>query len=338
MIDATGGNLRYPPTFGTRATSNCYRLRACKLTRLLNHAPSTSVTDNTNVLLPKLPYAVIIQTLTIMDKRRQDVSRSVPATFGTGQIVLCRNGLTVSTVTLNAGLKFGPHAHVHDQLCVVLEGHYEENCDARAFALRAGSVLWRRAGKMHANVIGGDDVEVILVDIEPERSQRLCQYLASPAAYFMPGTFDEIRRELVFELHRSDPASCIAIEGLVCLLAARAGRRCTMPKSAMPEWLSKAVELIQSEYSCGISLAQVAAAAGVHPVTVAVGFRRHFRKSVGGYIADLRIAHARRALENSRRPIAVIAQEAGFYDESHMGRAFRRRFGISPGALRSRSI
>ena len=273
-----------------------------------------------------------------IDHRRQDVLRSVPSTFGTSQIVLCRDGLTVSTVTLNAGRKFGSHAHAHDQLCVVLEGNYEENCDARAYALRAGSVLWRRAGKMHANVIGTDDVEVILVDIEPKRSQKLCLYLASPAAYFVPGTFDEIRRELVFELHRSDQASRIAIEGLVCLLAARTGRRCSLPKSAMPEWLSKAVDLIRSEYSCGISLAGVAAAAGVHPVTVAVAFRRHLGKSVGDYVVDLRTAHARRELENTHRPIAEIAQEAGFYDESHMGRVFRRRFGISPRALRSRSI
>jgi AraC family transcriptional regulator len=280
----------------------------------------------------------MIETLAFMDQRQQNVPRSVPGTFGTSQIVLCHDGLTVSTVTLNAGLQFRSHAHVHDQLCVVLKGCYEENCDARAYTLHAGSVLWRRAGKIHANVIGADDVEVILVDIEPERSQKLCLYLASPAAYFVPGTFDEIRRELVSELHRSDQASRIAIEGLICLLAARTGRRCTLPKSAIPEWLSNAVELIHSEYSCRIGLAQVAAAAGVHPVTVAVAFRRHFGKSVGDYIADLRTAHARQELENTHRPIAEIAQEAGFYDESHMGRVFRRRFGISPGALRFRSI
>ena len=273
-----------------------------------------------------------------MNQRPQEVPRPVPGTFGRSQIVLCRDGLTVSAVTLNAGLKFGSHAHTHDQLCVVLEGRYEENCDARAYALRAGSILWRRAGKMHANIIGADDVEVILVDIEPERSQKLCLYLASPAAYFVPGTFDDIRQELVFELHRSDQVSRIAIEGLVCLLAARTGRRCTLPKSAMPEWLCKAVELIRSEYSCGISLAKVAAAAGVHPVTVAAAFRRYFGKSVGAYVADLRTAHARQELEDTHRPIAEIAQEAGFYDESHMGRVFRRRFGISPGALRARSI
>jgi AraC family transcriptional regulator len=273
-----------------------------------------------------------------MDRCRQDVQRSAPDTFGTSQILLCRDGLTVSTVTLNAGSKFASHAHAHDQLCVVLEGHYEENCDARAYALRAGSVLWRRAGKVHANVIGAGDVEVILVDIEPERSQNLCSYLVSPAAYFAPGAFDDLRREFLTELHRSDQASGAAIEGLVCLLAARTGRRCRLPNSAMPTWLSKALGLIRSKYTCKISLAEVAAAAGVHPVTVAVAFRRHLGKSVGDYVVDLRIAHARQELQNTHRPIAEIAQEAGFYDQSHMGRVFRRRFGISPGALRSRSI
>jgi AraC family transcriptional regulator len=285
-----------------------------------------------------MPHTPIIEILAVMDLHRQEAPRSKPSTFGTTQLVLCRDGLTVSTVTLNARLKFGSHAHDRDQLCVVLEGRYEESCDSRAVSLRAGSVLWRRAGKIHANVIGADDVEVILVDIEPERSQRLCLHSAGPAAYFVPGIFDEIYRELACEVRRSDQASRIAIEGLVFLLAARAGRRCTLPESAMPGWLSKAVELIRSEYSRRISLMEVAALAGVHPVTVAVAFRRHFGKSFGDYVTDLRIAHARQQLQNTQRPIAEIAQEAGFYDESHMGRVFRRRFRVSPGALRYRSI
>jgi transcriptional regulator GlxA family with amidase domain len=125
---------------------------------------------------------------------------------------------------------------------------------------------------------------------------------------------------------------------LVCLLAARTIRHCTLPESAIPEWLSKALELIRSEYSSRISLSQVAAASGVHRVTVAVAFRRHFGKSFGDYVTDLRIAHARQAIQNTHRPIAQIAQEAGFYDESHMGRVFRRRLRISPGALRYRQI
>ena len=161
----------------------------------------------------KIAHSGIIKVLVIMDQQR-DAPHSVPSTFGTSQIVLCRDGLTVSTVTLKAGLKFGSHAHDHDQLCIVLEGRYEESCDARALELRTGGVMWRRAGKMHTNIVGADDVEVILVDIEPDRSKRLFLHSVGRDAYFEPGTFDEIHRELLCEIRRSDQASSVAIEGL----------------------------------------------------------------------------------------------------------------------------
>jgi len=148
---------------------------------------------------------------------------------------------------------------------------------------------------------------------------------------------DEIHRGLVSELRRADQASRVAIEGLVYLLAARTGRHWPPPKVATPEWLSNAVELVRSTYSRKISLSQIAAAIGVYPVTLADAFRRYFHKSVGGYITDLRIAQARQKLEDTQHTIAEIAQESGFYDESHMGWVFRHRFGVAPGALRRRA-
>ena len=262
--------------------------------------------------------------------------RSTPNTFGSSQVLLCRDGLTVSTVTLSAGRRFASHAHQLDQLCVVLQGHYEERCDAssRVF-LHPGSVVWRRAGKLHTNTVGAEEVQAILADIEPQRSSQLALSSMGSNAYFVPGTFDEIHRELLHEAHLSDPTSHLAIEALVCLLAAHVSRHDKLPNAAKPEWLFQAMKLIRSEYSSSLSLPQIAAASGVHRVTLAVAFRHHLGRSVGTYITDLRVAHARRELQTTHRPIAEIAQEAGFYDESHMGRVFRRRFQVSPGALRS---
>ena len=258
-------------------------------------------------------------------------------TFGVDRLVLRCHRFTVSTVTLHAGLSLRPHAHPHDQLAVVLAGRYQETCVRGAATLRAGSVLWRRAGELHGNVVGPHPVEVMLVDLAPAAAQQLCLSAVEPAAYFAPGTFDEIRHGLVRELRRSDPASRIAIEAWVCLLAAQTARSSPPPPAAMPAWLSRAVALIQSAYPQRIRLSQLAAATGVHPVTVAAAFRRHFGQSVGQYVRDLRIAHARRVLEHTSRSIAAIALEAGFYDESHMGRTFRRRLGVAPGALRRRT-
>lgn len=261
--------------------------------------------------------------------------RPTPNTFGSSQVLLCRDGLTVSTVTLRAGRRFASHAHQLDQLCVVLQGHYEESCEASRVSLHPGSVVWRRAGKLHTNTVGAEEVQAILVDIEPQRSRQLTLSSMGPAAYFVPGTFDEIHLELLHETHRSDPASHLAMEALVCLLAARVIRHGKLPNAAVPEWLFQAMELIRSQYSRSLSLSEIAAASGVHRVTLAVAFRHYLGRSVGTYITDLRVDHARRELQATHRPIAEIAQEAGFYDESHMGRVFRRRFGVSPGALRS---
>ena len=76
--------------------------------------------------------------MAIIDQHREDEPRSAPSTFGTRKILLCRDGLTVSTVRLNAGLQFASHAHDHDQLCVVLEGQYQESSEGNSVALRAG--------------------------------------------------------------------------------------------------------------------------------------------------------------------------------------------------------
>ncbi len=272
----------------------------------------------------------------MMEQQPRPATRSTvsPGTFGEGRLVLRCPRFTVATVTLQAGLSLRPHAHPHDQLALVLAGQYQETCAGGAVTLRAGSVVWRRAGERHGNVVGSDPAEVLLVDLAPATRQKLCLSAVERAAYFTPGPFDEIRHGLVSELRRSDAASRVAVEAWVALLAARTGRSSPSPHAGLPAWLSHAVTLIQSGYPHRIRLSRLAAASGVHPVTVAAAFRRHFGQSVGEYVRNLRIAHARRALENTSRTIAAIALEAGFYDESHMGRTFRRRLGIAPGALR----
>ncbi|HYK83375.1 MAG TPA: AraC family transcriptional regulator [Gemmatimonadales bacterium] len=272
-----------------------------------------------------------------MDRQREEDGRTAsPSVLGMGQLVLRCHRFTVSTVTLPAGLSLRPHAHPHDQLAVVLAGQYTEMSASATATLSAGSILWRRAGEPHGNVVGAHAAEVLLVDLAPAAARQLCLPRVDAATYFAPGTFAEIYYGLRSELRRPDGASRVAIEGWVCVLAADAGRSARGPQAPAPAWLSRAVSLIQAGYPHRIRLSRLAAAAGVHPVTVAAAFRRHLGKSVGEYVMDLRIAHARRELAHTRRTIAAIAMEAGFYDESHLGRVFRRRFGVAPGALRHR--
>jgi AraC-like DNA-binding protein len=49
------------------------------------------------------------------------------------------------------------------------------------------------------------------------------------------------------------------------------------------------------------------------------------------YILNLRIELARELMD--KLPLAIVAQEAGFSDESHLIREFKKRFGFTPKKL-----
>jgi AraC family transcriptional regulator len=126
----------------------------------------------------------------------------------------------------------------------------------------------------------------------------------------------------------------LAVEGWALLLLSRMDRLGDRAEARAPEWLEEAVCYLGRRYPGSVSLSSAAAHVGVHPATLAASFRRFKSTSVGEHVRELRLAHARSALERTRRPLEEIASEAGFFDQAHLGRLFRRRFGVTPAAYR----
>ena len=98
----------------------------------------------------------------------------------------------------------------------------------------------------------------------------------------------------------------------------------------------RARRIIENEFASPLSLARIAAEAGVHPVHLARQFRAAHGCTVGEYIRMIRVAFARNQLTASDQPIAHIAIDAGFADQSHLSKAFKRITGETPAAYRAR--
>ena len=104
--------------------------------------------------------------------------------------------------------------------------------------------------------------------------------------------------------------------------------------ASTPAWLERAVELLRDRCRDELSVAEIAAAVGVHPVHLARTFRRHLRCTPGQFMRFHQLEHAASMLLRTARPLAEVALSSGFADQSHFSRVFTRHFGLPPGKYR----
>ncbi len=68
-------------------------------------------------------------------------------------------------------------------------------------------------------------------------------------------------------------------------------------------------------------------------------FSRSFKEAAGvgpqRYVIQRRVERAKRLMRQTHQPLALIALEAGFADQSHFTIAFRREIGVTPGRFRA---
>ena len=94
--------------------------------------------------------------------------------------------------------------------------------------------------------------------------------------------------------------------------------------------------MLDRDFRERLTTAHIARVVGVHPVYLAQRFRQHFACGVIEYLARRRVAFACHALRGSPLTIAAIASAAGFYDQGHFARTFKRYLGLTPTAYRRR--
>lgn len=77
-------------------------------------------------------------------------------------------------------------------------------------------------------------------------------------------------------------------------------------------------------------LIQLAAIAGINEFKLKRGFKELFNQTVFGYLADVRLEMARRALLQKQKNVTQIAFELGYASLQHFSGAFKKKFGVSP--------
>lgn len=96
----------------------------------------------------------------------------------------------------------------------------------------------------------------------------------------------------------------------------------------------KATELLEANLDGKIALHEVAEACDLSVGHFARAFRQTFRRPPYQWLTERRVDKARDLMTNSRLPLADIAIQSGFADQSAFNRTFKRLHGVAPGIWR----
>jgi len=238
------------------------------------------------------------------------------------------------------------HWHEEYQLCAITGGYGELNHRGATYPNPYGTLNLVEPGEVHSNRAPcREGCDFLKLDFDPGLLARAAAEVRSPGAqpvFTVPTVShpDTFRRFVRLHQTLSRAAGSLEresslLEFLVILLCRHMRTRASLPATGGETRAVRVVrEYLEAHYAHKVELAQLASVAGLSPFHLTRVFAKETGLPPHAFLNQIRIARAK-ALLRVRLPIAVVAAETGFADQSHLTRAFKLMVRVPPGVYRN---
>lgn len=224
------------------------------------------------------------------------------------------------------------HAHDWHVLSLFVSGSYSNRTELGEAAFAGPSAILYGPGAPHENHVGRYGFEQ--VEIEFDRTFLGGTTLPDlPVVRWAGGKMASLSRALA----RSCAERSIESEhGLRFALIAFLEQAQTAGPPVRPPWLDGLQ--VDLESSSPLSVRQLAERVRLHPFWVGQAYKLATGETLQQAKSRMQVQRATTLLRETDEDAASIAVEAGFYDQSHMIRTFRRVLGRKPSEVRADSF
>ncbi|MEY2552073.1 MAG: AraC family transcriptional regulator [Verrucomicrobiota bacterium] len=245
-------------------------------------------------------------------------------------------GFELKEIQHPPGVFVPKHSHANAHIGFILNGGFTESFTRKTLECRPLSVSYIPPALSHTDDFR-NGVHCFVLEISPARLAEVRGLAALEEPVFVNGGRAAwLALTMYGEAQTSDAASLLALEGLgLEILAELARINAEPPETKTPRWLERGRELLHARLQETLTHNDIANEVGVHPVYLATLFRRHFRCTIGEYVRRLRIEFAASELATSDQSLCEIGLAAGFSDQSHFSKVFKRHTGMTPGSFRA---
>ena len=249
---------------------------------------------------------------------------------------MAASGVRVSISAYPAGERLPLHGHASPYLSVVLGGWYVEDVGPHVLECLPLGLRLHGAGEEHADAFGDAGGRCLNVELDESWQESVEPFARAAGRPLLVESAGPLAWRAAAEYRRPGGGSALVLESIAADLLGLCERRARIDRAAeRSPAVRRALAMVEDCLGRPLALAEVAAAAGLHPTHFARSFRALTGCTVGDYVRRRRVARAQ-ALLRARRAATVsrVAAEAGFADHAHLTRTFKRATGVAPNEYR----
>lgn len=256
---------------------------------------------------------------------------------GTTQKMTRLGNVQLALTRCDAGLELPRHHHEHAFLSFLLDGEYSEGDKQQWRDCHENTVTWHPRNDQHAVRHGTRPVTSLQVEFLEDEIEQISirhHFPALRTSARMPSLRYHIQ-SLVEEINTGDEWSEWAIRGGLLQIFSTLGRYENRQRGLSPESVVSHVNAVIEDAcpetpdeqaltsGCGAGISHVAAI-----------YRQMTGESIASVVRRRRISRACELLTTKDMPLAEVAVECGFYDQSHFTRMFSKLMKCTPGHFR----
>lgn len=242
------------------------------------------------------------------------------------QLLVRYSGAVVRRVIDRSRACVPEHAHDWPLLSIYVLGSYLNRTEIGDVFIAGPSAIFYGAGAVHQNSVAHAGFEQIEIEFDPA-------WLGSTLIPDAPVTRWIGTRTAVAARDLVRLCTCETKEkdfrAAVQRFMEQAIRAC---EGSAPNWIAAVRRRLYEDTK--LRVACLAKELGRHPSWIGVAYKRATGEGMPETAARLRVERAARLLRETNLPLGRVAVDAGFCDQSHMNRTFRRILDRLPSAVR----
>jgi AraC-like DNA-binding protein len=259
-----------------------------------------------------------------------------------GNVFRAQSTVRAGVLRVDAYLQdFSFPAHSHEHVCIGLmhRGEYSSRYGLRRHCPQPGDVIFVNPGDLHDGRPSGRHGRVYsMLEVDPAAYAVLCHdaigmgWIDFPQAVLSDHASSAALADWLAALHDAPPE--VEREKALLLLGGAADQvRAPAPSRRACSALALEVRKLLQEEGAADAIGVIATRVGCSRYQAIRAFKSAYEQTPEDFRRQWRVRQSRAWLAGADS-LATIAARAGFADQSHMNREFRRYTGLTPGAYR----